>query len=243
MFELLSIPALLVVSAERAAGQTVVAAAIASSLNRARSRVAVCKPIDTKSVRRREGLVSEDAEFLAAAADAPHPLDLICPQRLAYPNLPPAVAAERAGAVIDWETINRAMRLMSRGSDGILIESPCLLGEPIDGKHLMLDAAKALAAPTIVVAKPGLASIGPTLSAVRLLKYADVRVAGVVINRYPAETSSVTDEINLRAVERWGKTSLLAVVPEEPFERPNLGKGIATAIDAVDWLTLARGGR
>src|SRR5689334_4232430 len=87
----LDIPALIVVGTDASVGKTVIAAAIARWFRTRGARVGVVKPIDTKCVRRREGLVSEDAEFLATAADAPHPLDLICPQRYAHPDLPPAL--------------------------------------------------------------------------------------------------------------------------------------------------------
>src|SRR5690348_79071 len=122
----------MIVGTDTAVGKTVIAGAIARWFRNRGARVAVCKPIDTKCVRRREGLVSEDAEFLAAAGDVAHPLDLICPQRYALPDLPPALAAERSGHPIDWATIERSVRLMSRASDVMIIESPARLGDPLE---------------------------------------------------------------------------------------------------------------
>src|SRR5215204_839396 len=87
------IPGLFVTGTDTGVGKTVVAGAIADWFRRRHRRVAVLKPVATGCVRRREGLVSEDAEFLAVCADARHPLDLICPQRYVEP-LAPAVAAE-----------------------------------------------------------------------------------------------------------------------------------------------------
>src|SRR5687768_15526276 len=79
------IPGLFVTGTDTGVGKTVVAGAIAHWLRNQGRRVAVLKPVGTGCVRRREGLVSEDAEFLAVCADARHPLDLICPQRYAEP--------------------------------------------------------------------------------------------------------------------------------------------------------------
>src|SRR5213078_1197670 len=110
------IPGLFVTGTDTGVGKTVIAGAIAQWFARRGAPVAVCKPIATGCVRRREGLVSEDAEFLAHCADARHPLDLICPQRYVEP-LAPAVAAERAGQPVDWAAIQRAIDLMSRDSD------------------------------------------------------------------------------------------------------------------------------
>lgn len=233
------IPSLLIVNAEAAAGKTTIACAIAVRLRLEGVRVAVCKPIDTKCVRRREGLVSEDAEFLAACADARHPLDLICPKRFADLQLPPALAAERHQQPIDWETINRSIGLVARACDVLILESPCLLTEPVHAKLLMLDVARELGAPALVVARPNLSSLAQTLASVSLLRSANVHIAGVVVNRYPAETASVNDEANWRAIDRWGRVPVLAIVPEESIVRPNLPTGILSAVGAVDWRTVS----
>lgn len=104
MLDRLSIPGLFITGTDTEIGKTVVAGAIADWFRRCHLRVGVCKPFATGCERRREGLVSADAEFLAYCADAQFPLDLICPQRWSEP-LAPAVAAERAGAAVDWESI------------------------------------------------------------------------------------------------------------------------------------------
>ena len=91
----LRIPGLFITGTDTDVGKTVVAGAIAAWFRKQGSRVAVLKPIATGCERRREGLVSTDAEFLAHCADSPHPLDVVCPQRFAEP-LAPSVAAERA---------------------------------------------------------------------------------------------------------------------------------------------------
>jgi dethiobiotin synthetase len=230
------IPALVVVGNDAGVGKTVIAGGIARWLRLRGARVAVCKPIDTKCVRRREGLVSEDAEFLAAAGDAPHPLDLICPQRYAAPGLPPALAAERAGQRIDWENIDRSLRLMSRDSDVMIVEAPARLGDPLElPSVLTLDLVRDLAAPVVLVAPPQLASLSSIVLAVRALKSAGVKAPGIVVNRYPGESASVTDEMNLRSIERWSGAPLLAVVPDESVRGTSFPAGIIAAIDAVDW--------
>src|SRR5947207_7847116 len=121
MLKPLSIPGLLVTGTDTGIGKTVISGAIARRLRLSGKRVAVCKPCGSGCVLRREGLVSEDAEFLAHCADARHPLDLICPQRYAEP-LAPAIAAQRSGRPLDWDSIDRSIRLMSRDSDVMIVE-------------------------------------------------------------------------------------------------------------------------
>jgi dethiobiotin synthetase len=239
MLEALTIPGLLIIGTDTEVGKTVVAGAIAQWFRRRGRRVAVCKPAATGCVRRREGLVSEDAEFLAHCADAMHPLDMICPQRYAEP-LAPAVAAERARQPLDWEEIQRAIGLMSRDSDVMIIEGVGGLMVPMDAKHSLLDMAKWLGVPAVVVARPGLGTINHTLLTVQALRQAEVKVAGVVINRYTADRAPVAEETNPRAIEKWGKVPVLCLVPEEPFAPPELPDGIVAAIEAVDWARLIR---
>src|SRR5438067_9584887 len=86
--EHLPIPGLFITSTDTGVGKTVIAGAIANWFYRRGKNVAVLKPVATGCVRRREGLVSEDAEFLAVCSSTPHPLDLICPQRYLEPLAP-----------------------------------------------------------------------------------------------------------------------------------------------------------
>ena len=235
----LKIPGLFVTGTDTGVGKTVVAGAIAHALRQRGRRVAVLKPVATGCVRRREGLVSEDAEFLAHCADSPHPLDLICPQRYAEP-LAPAVAAERAKQPLDWSAVQRSIDLMSRDSDVMVVEGVGGLMVPLDeAGHSVLDLATWLRLPAVVVARPTLGTINHTLLTVSALRGAGVKVAGVVINQYPPENSDVATETNPRAIERWGNVPLLAIVPDETVPGVLMPDGIAAAVATVDWERLA----
>jgi dethiobiotin synthetase len=230
----LSIPGLFVTGTDTGVGKTVVAGAIANWFKRRQKKVAVCKIAATGCEMRREGLVSEDAEFLAVCADARHPLDLIAPQRYSEP-LAPAIAAERAKRPIDWFLINNSIRLMSRGSDLMIVEGVGGVMVPMDAKHTVLDVAVALKVPAIVVARPALGTINHTLLTVNALRDAGVQVAGVVINKFKADGASVAEETNPRAIERWGKVPILCVTPDEPIKDATLPPGIVAAMELVDW--------
>src|SRR5829696_9586866 len=121
MLAAITIPGLFVTGTDTEVGKTVIAGAIANYFLRQGKRVAVSKPIATGCVHRREGLVSEDAEFLASCADARFPLDVICPVRYKEP-LAPQVAADRANEPVDWPAVDRSLRAMSAESDVIIVE-------------------------------------------------------------------------------------------------------------------------
>lgn len=242
MLKRIEIPGVLVVGTDTGVGKTVVAGAIARALLRAGRRVAVLKPAGSGCVHRREGLVCEDAEFLAHCAEARHPLDLICPQRYVEP-LAPAVAAQRADQPLDWPAVQRAIDIMSGGSDVMVIEGIGGVMVPMDGKHTFLDVAGWLKLPAVVVARPNLGTINHTLLTVTALRSRGVPVAGVVINGFPPDTPTAAEETNPKAIEKWGHTTVLAIVPREKDEsfvaKGVLPAGILAAIEMVDWERLA----
>jgi dethiobiotin synthetase len=232
-------PGLLITGTDTGIGKTVIAGAIAAWFRKQGSRVGVLKPAASGCVKRREGIVSEDAEFLAHCADAAQPLDVIAPQRFIEP-LAPAVAAQRAGVTLDWSAIQRSIDSIERASDVLIVEGVGGIMVPMDPKHTMLDVAAWLKLPAVIVARPALGTINHTILTVDALRRRDVAVAGVVINRYPAENANVAEETNPRAIESWGKVPVLAIVPDvtEPITR-SIPADIAAAIGMVDWTRFA----
>lgn len=241
MLRAIPIPSIVVTGTDTGIGKTVIAGAIGRWFRVRGFRVSVLKPCATGCVRRREGLVSEDAELLAHYADVRFPLDVVCPQRYAEP-LAPAVAAERAGKPLDWEAINRSISAMAAESEVMIVEGVGGVMVPMDSRHTFRDVAVWLGAPAVVVARPALGTINHTLLSVDALRLAGVSVAGVVMNRYPAENASVAEETNPRAIEKWGKVPVLCLVPDEKISGLQLPPGVLAAIETVDWERKARRG-
>lgn len=234
-----AIPGLLVTGTDTEIGKTVIAAAIAQWFRDAGVRVGVFKPVASGCVKRREGLVSEDAEFLAHCAGARQPLDLICPQRYAE-SLAPAIAAERAKEPVNWDIVQGALSVIESNNDIVIVEGVGGVRVPMDAKHTFLDVARWLDLPAVVVARAGLGTINHSLLTVDSLRSAGVVVAGVVINRYPAENATIAEESNPRAIERWGRVPVLAVVPQVAGGVvDHLPADIVSAIGMVDWSKLA----
>ena len=198
MLDAISCPGLFITATDTEVGKTIIGCAIADWFRRAGAAARRgLQTVATGCAHRREGLVSEDAELLAHFGDVHHPLDVICPQRYAEP-LAPAIAAERAKQPLDWEAIQRSLAAISRDSDVMIVEGVGGIMVPLDSKHTVLDMANWLRLPILVVARPGLGTINHTLLTVEALRIAGVVVAGVVINRYPAENASIAEESNPR---------------------------------------------
>ena len=229
-----TIPGLFITGTDTGVGKTVVAGAIADWFRRRHRRVGVLKPVATGCVHRREGLVSEDAEFLAHCADARFPLDVICPQRYVEP-LAPAVAAERAKQPMDWDAVQRSVRAIEAGSDVLIVEGVGGVMVPLDASHTVLDLIRWLRLPVVVVARPDLGTINHSLLTLAALRAAGATISGVVINRYPTDTPDAAQETNPRVIEKWGKIPLLCVTPNESIGTRHLPSGITSAAETVDW--------
>jgi dethiobiotin synthetase len=226
-------PGLFVTATDTEVGKTYIASAIAASLKQSGRNVGVLKPVATGCIKTREGLVSEDAELLAAASDTDQPLDLICPNRYAEP-LAPSVAARRAGRPLDYEAINRSITLAGR-RDVWVIEGAGGVLTPLDEHQTMRDLIAAFALPTVVVATPRLGTINHTLMSIEALRAAGITVAGVVLNRYPTDTPGVAEETAAGEIERLGRVPILAIVPDEKWTPPAPPPGVIAAIGRVDW--------
>ena len=227
-------------------GKTVIAGAIARSLNIAGVRTEVFKPAASGCRRDRGMLISEDAEFLAACADSARPLDEIAPLRYSA-ALAPNVAAQRAGQKIDIEAIFESYRRLEGESDAVVVEGVGGLLCPISDDLWVVHLAMMMALPVVIVARPDLGTINHTLLTIHAARSAGLRVAGVIVNRYQADPhqgdaqnpdAEITMLTNPTQIAQKGKTQILALVPED-FEtsvhNACLGSEVSFAINQVDW--------
>lgn len=227
-------PGFFVTGTDTGVGKTVVCAAICDWFWQRSVDVGVCKIAATGCEKRGPDLVSPDAEYLSHWAKSGHPPDVICPQRWFEP-LAPAVAADRAESPIDWSIVQSSLDQIERNSNVLIVEGVGGVRVPMDEKYSVLDVMKWLGLPAIVVARPGLGTINHTLLTVDAIRAAGVKVAGVVINRYPVKDLDLATETNPVAIGKWGQVKVLCIVPDEPFEPPAMPALVRTAIDGVDW--------
>lgn len=123
-------------------------------------------------------------------------------------GLAPAVAARRAGVEVPRAQLLAPFAglgaVVGEGAGGLLVE----LGT--DGTTLA-DLACDLGLPLVVVARPGLGTLNHTRLTCEAAWARGVRVAGIVVSRYPA-VPDVAEETNLEGLA--AMAPLLAVVPE-----------------------------
>ena len=187
---------LFVTGTDTGVGKTLIAGAIARRLRQRGRRVEVFKPVATGCRRESgRGLVSEDAEFLAACAESRRTLAEIVPVRYAT-AVAPNVAAMREHRPVDLQAIFDAYASLggsfngeptTHPTDAVIVEGVGGLLCPIADDFWVIHFAKMTALPLVIVARPGLGTVNHTLLTLHAARTAGLNVAGVVINDYLLE--------------------------------------------------------
>lgn len=223
---------LFITGTDTGVGKTIVTAALAAVLRERGANVGVMKPVASGCVHRREGLVSEDAELLAQAADAPEPLDEICPIRLAEP-LAPTVAAARAGTLIDLAPMWAAWRRLKDAHDIMLVEGIGGLLCPVTPAMFVADMAKVFGLPLVIVARPNLGTINHTALTVEAARARRLPIAGIIINRYDPDTADVAQLTAPDEIQRACDVPVLGLVPDDKatdFSNAVVGEDVLAAV-------------
>ncbi len=220
-------------------GKTVVTAALAIVLRESGRDVGVFKPVASGCVRRREGLVSEDAEFLAKAAEAPETLEEISPVRFEEP-LAPTVAAARAGVETDLEPMWEAWRRLRDAHEILLVEGIGGILCPVTRAMSVADLAKEFRLPLLVVARSTLGTINHTALAIEAARARGLAVAGVVVNRYNHESPDLAEMTSPDEIQRVTGARVLGLVPEDRATDFRAGVVGPDALAAVRQLPLKR---
>lgn len=231
---------LFVTGTDTEVGKTVIAGGIARSLRLGGESVEVFKPVASGCRRNpRGGLISSDTEFLAACADSQRSLEQITPVRLHQP-LAPNVAAEREGRPIDLQVIFDGWNRLAESGRPIIVEGVGGLMCPITDAFWVIHLARMCRLPLVIVSRPDLGTINHTLLTLHAARSVGLTVAGVVVNRYPADTdpADVAAATNPAQIAQRGKVEVLVCVPNDAdtnVAKGRLGMQAQAAINSVEW--------
>ena len=185
-------------------GKTLAAAALCRADREAGRTVLYAKPVQTGLERAQAG----DAAFVAAAAKVAVIECLRFPEPLA-----PAVAAERAGEVIDVGALLTDLDKAGDGFDRIVVEGAGGLLVPLWGAVTMADLADALGAGLVVVTRPSLGTLNHTALTLEAAYRRGLPVDGLVISGWPVDPG-VTEQTNLERLS--DMAPVLGLLPDYP---------------------------
>ena len=196
-------------------GKTVVAAALVCAFRARGLDVGVMKPAESGCGRDRAGsLIPEDALFLKVVSGSTDSLRLINPYALESP-LAPALAADLEHVEIRMETVTSAFATISAAHQIVVVEGAGGLLVPLTNGVRMLDLARILGLPLLVVARNVLGVINHADLTVRVAEAASVPVAGIVLNN-PTIGKHVSTNTNAASLQKWVAADYLGELPYLP---------------------------
>ena len=223
-------------------GKTLIAGAIAKILSQKGKNIGVFKPIATGCKKTKQGLVSEDAQFLAYCAKSKFSLDVINPVKFNIPAAP--FACEKAeNRKVDLRKITAAYKQICQKSDFVIVEGIGGIKVPITNKFDVLALAKAFKLPVIVVAKSKLGTINHTLLTIDAIRRAGLSLAGIIINGYDEMTKDYAEKTNAEIIKKLGKVKIIATVPFDDktnMKKSIIGKKVLKALRNIDWLKIKK---
>ncbi|MBI4794240.1 MAG: dethiobiotin synthase [Deltaproteobacteria bacterium] len=214
-------------------GKTQVAAGLTAALRQRGLKAGYFKPVQSGCPEENGRLIPTDALLARDLAELPDPLELLTPIALRLP-LAPGVAAAREGIKVDLEKVAASFRDLASRYDFLVVEGAGGLYVPlVDTKFLVLDLARWLKLPLLVVARAGLGTINHTALTVLAARQAGLPVAGVVLNRCSA-TPGLAEQTNPGVIEAITGVPILGKVPEiANLDEPEGRKNFLSAIIEV----------
>ncbi len=193
-------------------GKTVIAAGLTAALRAAGIKAVYFKAVQSGCPEENGRLLATDARLAQTMAGLDEPLTLLTPVTLQLP-LAPAVAAAQAGVSVDLEVVAQAYRELASRYEFLVVEGAGGLYVPlVDNTFLVLDLARWLNLPVLVVARPGLGTINHTVMTVKSVEQAGLPVVGIILNQYP-EHPNLAARTNPEIIEAISGRPILAKVP------------------------------
>lgn len=212
-------------------GKTVVTAGLAAVMQSLGYKAGVYKPIQSGAEEKNGFLISPDLSYVKKLDFY---VETLCTYLLKPPTAP-YLAAEIDGVSINLNAINREYQTIKQNCEVVMVEGAGGLMVPVTKDALMLDIAKMINIPLLVVARPDLGTINHTLLTINQAKQAGLDIAGVIINRYPAGTNDIAIKTAPRLIEEYSDTSILGIIPDiSDFENIKPGALINVLINSVD---------
>lgn len=185
----------LVTGTDTGVGKTWVTCALARALVQQGRKVVAIKPVETGTGS--EVGTDEDGVLLAAATGQAAPRKAL--HRFTDP-LAPALAAERQGRSLDFDSVLADIERHAEGMDVALVESAGGLLAPVAWDWNAADLAESLGARVLVVGADRLGVINHALLTVGAAELAGLLVAGVVLTA--PEVADASTGTNAAAIAR-----------------------------------------
>ncbi len=211
-------------------GKTVVTAGLAAIMQSLGYKAGVLKPLQTGAISQGSFLISPDLAFVKK-------IDPYISTHASYVLKTPSapyIAAEIEGVTYDFDVILRDYVKMNQKCDTVIVEGAGGLLVPVSPGVMMSDLVKRLNLPILIVARPNLGTINHTLLTINSAKEQGLKIAGVIINRYPEDTDDIAIKTAPRLIEEYSDVKILGIIKDLKSEQITPSLLIDAMLNSVD---------
>lgn len=124
----------------------------------------------------------------------------------------PHLAAQAEQRKIQVAKIKKSFSRLSSNFDFVIVEGIGGALVPLDQQHLVIDIARALDLPVLVVAQNKLGAINHTLMTVEVLKNRKMKILGIIFNNLKGQQQRVLKD-NPGIIKKFTRQRILGVLP------------------------------
>jgi dethiobiotin synthetase len=194
-------------------GKTRVSAGLLKALAESGLKTAGMKPIASGATQTPEGLRSEDALALMAAASLEKPYAVVNPYCFA-PPVAPHLAAREAQVEIDLDSIRAAYSDLCLGADAVVVEGVGGWQVPLSASLELPDLAREFDLPVLLVVGMRLGCLNHALLTARAIRADGLELAGWIANA--VDPDFLRPEANLATLAGELQAPLLGQLPYAP---------------------------
>jgi dethiobiotin synthetase len=193
-------------------GKTWISAALLSKYQQQGLSTAAMKPVASGCVQTAEGLRNDDALLLQQTASVGLDYDEINPFAF-EPAIAPHLAAEQAAVEIDAAIIKQHFDMISDRADVVIVEGVGGWHVPITKQQTMVDVARILDLPVILVVGMRLGCLNHALLTAAAIENDGMQLAGWLANSAEADMPCLQG--NIRSLKDTLQAAFLGHVPRQ----------------------------
>ncbi|MBL0386151.1 dethiobiotin synthase [Tumebacillus sp. ITR2] len=200
---------LFITATDTGVGKTLVTGGIAYALRQRGLDIGCWKPMQSGELAHDP---AGDAMRLKTLGDLPDSPDLLCGWSFAEP-LAPRLAAERAGVELYRRDLLAKYEEVRNFHDHLLIEGAGGLAVPLTADTRVVDLARELNHPVLLIVRAGLGTVNHTVLTVRFAEQNGLRVVGAILSGGGRPDAEMSEPFNADYIEEYAGIPILGHVP------------------------------
>lgn len=212
-------------------GKTFIAAGLAATMQSLGYSTCVYKPIQTGAIEQIGLVQSPDLKFVNSID--PY-IKTFSTYLLKEPAVP-VIAAEEQNIIIDKNLIKRDCESIENSHDCTIVEGTDGVMAPVATNFLMSDLIKTLNLPLLLVVRAQEGMVNQTLLTINHAHAKGIKIRGIIINGFPADTDSADIKAAPRLIEEYCDAKILGIVRNFPnVEKITPSELITNILNGID---------